>query len=161
MLPIFIIILGIVLILLSYRIIKKEDKSFEKILEREENNNNRDYDIEIIKIRKDMAETVLDLQREIENLKIEVNSIKKSYIEDDNKNNIENFNINKIASKEEVISNIDFSNRIEEKEEGSPRSEKQKKVKILLDKGLSDDEICEKLSIGKGEILLIKNLLIK
>ena len=41
------------------------------------------------------------------------------------------------------------------------RSEKQKKVKVLLDKGLSDDEICEKLSIGKGEILLIKNLLIK
>ena len=65
MLPIFIIILGIVLILLNYRIIKKEDKSFEKILEREENTNFRDYDVEIIKIRKDMAETVLELQKEI------------------------------------------------------------------------------------------------
>lgn len=161
MLPIFIIILGIVLILLSYRIIKKEDKSFEKILEREENTNNRDYDIEIIKIRKDMAETVLELQKEIENLKLEVSSNKKSRIEDDNKNNIENLNINGIVSREDIISSIDFSNKIEEKKEGSPRSEKQKKVKVLLDKGLSDDEICEKLSIGKGEILLIKNLLIK
>ena len=161
MLPIFIIILGIVLILLSYRIIKKEDKSFEIILEREENTNNRDYDIEIIKMRKDMAETVLELQKEIENLKLEVSSIKKSRIEDDNKNNIENLNINGIVSREDIISNIDFSNKIEEKKEGSPRSEKQKKVKVLLDKGLSDDEICEKLSIGKGEILLIKNLLIK
>ncbi len=161
MLPILIIILGIVLILLSYRIIKKEDKSFEKILEREENTTTRDYDVEIIKIRKDMAETVLDLQKEIENLKLEINSIKESHIEDDNKNNVENFNVNEIVSKEDVISSIDFSNKIEEKEEGLPRSEKQKKVKILLDKGLSDDEVCEKLSIGKGEILLIKNLLIK
>ena len=78
-----------------------------------------------------------------------------------NKNNIENLNINGIVSREDIISSIDFSNKIEEKKEGSPRSEKQKKVKVLLDKGLSDDEICEKLSIGKGEILLIKNLLIK
>ncbi len=161
MLPIFIIILGIVLILLSYRIIKKEDKSFEKVLEREENTNNRDYDVEIIKIRKDMAETVLELQKEIEDLKLSISSIKKSYIEYDNKSNISNFNINEIKLKEEVISSIDFSNKIDENKEGSMRSEKQKKVKVLLDKGLSDDEICEKLSIGKGEILLIKNLLIK
>lgn len=161
MLPIFIIMLGIVLILLSYRIIKKEDKSFEKILEREEDTNFRDYDVEIIKIRKDMAETVLELQKEIEDLKLSISSIKKSYNEYDNKSNIDNFNINEIKSNKDVISSIDFSNQIDEKKEGSIRSEKQKKVKILLDKGLSDDEICEKLAIGKGEILLIKNLLIK
>lgn len=161
MLPIFIIILGIILILLSYRVTKKEDNSFEKILEREENTTVRDYDIEIIKIRKDMAETVLDLQKEIEELKLSINSLKERYTEYDNKNNIEYFNTKKVDIKEEVISNIDFSNKIDVVNEGITRSEKQKKVKILLDKGLSDDEICEKLSIGKGEILLIKNLLIK
>lgn len=161
MLPIFIIILGIVLILLNYRIIKKEDKSFEKILEREENTNFRDYDVEIIKIRKDMAETVLELQKEIEELKLSISSIKERQIEYDNKSNIDNSNIYEIETNEAVISNIDFSNKMDVKKEGSMRSEKQKKVKILLDKGLSDDEICEKLSIGKGEILLIKNLLIK
>lgn len=161
MLPIFFIMLGILLIILSYRITKKEDKSFEKILEREENTNFRDYDVEIIKIRKDMAETVLELQKEIEDLKLSISSIKKSYNEYDNKSNIDNFNINEIKSNKDVISSIDFSNQIDEKKEGSIRSEKQKKVKILLDKGLSDDEICEKLAIGKGEILLIKNLLIK
>ena len=98
MLPVFIFILGIILILLSYRVTKKEDNSFEKILEREENTTVRDYDIEIIKIRKDMAETVLDLQKEIENLKLEVSSIKKSRIEDDNKNNIEYFNTKKVLN---------------------------------------------------------------
>ena len=161
MLPIFIIILGIILILLSYRVTKKEDNSFEKILEREENTTVRDYDIEIIKIRKDMAETVLDLQKEIEELKLSINCLKERYKEYDNKNNIEYFNTKKVDIKEEVISNIDFSNKIDVVNEGITRSEKQKKVKILLDKGLSDNEICEKLSIGKGEILLIKNLLIK
>lgn len=161
MLPIFIIILGIILILLSYRIIKKEDKSFEKILEREENTTVRDYDVEIIKIRKDMAETVLELQKEIEELKLSIISIKKSYSKDDNKTNIDNLSVNEIKLEEEVISNINFSNKINEKIEGPIRSEKQNKVKVLLDRGFSDDEICEELSIGKGEILLIKSLLIK
>lgn len=161
MLPIFIIVLGIILILINFRAIKKEDKSFEKILEREENNTTRDYDVEIIGIRKDMAETVLDIQREIEDLKISINSLKKGQTESDNKNDIDNFKENKINLKEDVISSIDFSNKIGNSNEVSLQSEKQKKVKVLLDKGLSDDEICEKLSIGKGEILLIKSLLKK
>ncbi|MDV4149684.1 hypothetical protein R0131_02435 [Clostridium sp. AL.422] len=161
MLPIFIFILGILLILLNFRAIKKEDKSFEKTLEREENNNSRDYDVEIITIRKDMAETVLELQREIEDLRLSVNSLKKSYIEVDNKNCINDFNGNQINVKEDVISSINFSNKIEGSKEDATQSEKQKKVKKLLDKGLSDDEICKKLSIGKGEILLIKSLLRK
>ena len=161
MLPIFIIILGIILILLSYRNIKKEDKSFEKILEREENTTVRDYDVEIIKIRKDMAETVLELQKEIEDLKLSIISIKKSYSKDDNKTNIDNLSVNEIKLEEEVISNINFSNKINVKIEEPLRSEKQNKVKVLLDRGFSDDEICEELSIGKGEILLIKSLLIK
>lgn len=161
MLPIFIIVLGIILILLNFRAIKKEGKSFEKILEREENNTTRDYDVEIIGIRKDMAETVLDIQREIEDLKISINSLKKSHIESDNRNSVDNFEENKISLKEDVISTIDFSNKIGNSNEVSLQSEKQKKVKVLLDKGLSDDEICEKLSIGKGEILLIKSLLRK
>lgn len=161
MLPIFIIVLGIILILINFRAIKKEDKSFEKILKKEENNTTRDYDVEIIGIRKDMAETVLDIQREIEDLKISINSLKKDQRESDNKNDIDNFKENKINLKEDVISSIDFSNRIGNSNEVSLQSEKQKKVKVLLDKGLSDDEICEKLSIGKGEILLIKSLLRK
>lgn len=157
MLPLLIIIIGIILIFLNLKAITKEDKSFEKILAREEVNNNKDYDIEILKIRKDMAETVLDLQKEIEELKLALNSIKKIEIQDDNiikTNNKSEINLDK-----DIISEIDFSNKIESIKSESFQSEKQRKVKFLLDKGLTDDEICEKLSIGKGEVLLIKSLL--
>ncbi|MBE6053316.1 MAG: hypothetical protein E7212_05280 [Clostridium sartagoforme] len=159
MFPILIFILGVILIIVSFKASNKDDTSFDKILEREENIQYRDYDVEIIKIRKDMAETVLDIQREIEDLKLSISSIKKSY--NDTDNNIEDHKIEKINLKEDVISSIDFSNKIDESNEGNIQSEKQKKVKALLNRGLSEDEICEKLSIGKGEILLIKSLLRK
>lgn len=157
MLPLLIIIIGIILIFLNLKAITKEDKSFEKILAREEVNNNKDYDIEILKIRTDMAETVLELQKEIEELKLALNSIKKIEIQDDNI--IKTNNKNEINLDKDIISEIDFSNKIESIKSESFQSEKQRKVKLLLDKGLTDDEICEKLSIGKGEVLLIKSLL--
>ncbi|WP_066892600.1 hypothetical protein [Clostridium nigeriense] len=159
MLPLLIIIIGIILIFLNLKAIKKEDRSFEKILEREEVNNNKDYDLEILGIRKDMAETVLELQKEIEDLKLSINSLKKNEVKVDNI--INNHNYNKNSLKTDVVSEIDFSNKIETTKEETLKSEKQRKVKILLDKGLTDDEICEKLSIGKGEVLLIKSLLKK
>ncbi len=159
MLPLLIIIIGIILIFLNLKAIKKEDRSFEKILEREEVNNNKDYDLEILGIRKDMAETVLELQKEIEELKLSINSLKKSEVKVDNIINNDNYNKNSL--KTDVVSEIDFSNKIETTKEETLKSEKQRKVKILLDKGLTDDEICEKLSIGKGEVLLIKSLLKK
>ncbi|MBD7915307.1 hypothetical protein H9660_09120 [Clostridium sp. Sa3CUN1] len=154
MLPLLIIVIGIILIFLNLKAIKKEDKSFEKILAREEENNNKDYDIEILKIRKDIAETVLELQREIEELKLSINSSNKLEIKNYNKNDKNESNLDK-----DIISEIDFSNKIESNKKENFQSEKQKKVKLLLDKGLTDNEICEKLNIGKGEVLLIKSLL--
>lgn len=169
MLPILIILIGIILIILNIKAIKKENKSFDKILEREESNNEKDYDLEIIAIRKDLAETVLDLQKEIEELKISINNIKISKIEDDNKINIKSFKkedsdnsfqkdhpINNFN--EDVISEINFSNN-SSISNNNLKSDKLEKVKLLLENGLTDDKICEELSIGKGEVLLIKSLL--
>lgn len=169
MLPILIILIGIILIILNIKAIKKENKSFDKILEREESNNEKDYDLEIIAIRKDLAETVLDLQKEIEELKISINNIKISKIEDDNKINIKSFkkedsdnsfqkdhpinNFNEV-----VISEINFSNN-SSISNNNLKSDKLEKVKLLLENGLTDDKICEELSIGKGEVLLVKSLL--
>ncbi|GAA0085581.1 hypothetical protein ACH36K_07735 [Clostridium sp. MB05] len=155
MLPILIILIGIILIILNIKAIKKEDKSFEKILKREEVNNNRDYDLEIISIRKDLAETILDLQKEIEELKISINDIKNSTLMDDNRSNIENYTEESSdkSINEEVISEINFSNKV------NLENNKLEKVKKLLENGLTDDKICEELSIGKGEVLLIKSLL--
>lgn len=169
MLPILIILIGIILIILNIKAIKKENKSFDKILEREESNNDKDYDLEIIAIRKDLAETVLDLQKEIEELKISINNIKSSKIADDNKINIKSFEkedsdnsfqkdypINNFN--EDVISEINFSNNLSISNDNL-KSNKLEKVKLLLENGLTDDKICEELSIGKGEVLLIKSLL--
>jgi CRISPR/Cas system Type II protein with McrA/HNH and RuvC-like nuclease domain len=155
MLPILIILIGIILIILNIKAIKKEDKSFEKILKREEVNNNRDYDLEIISIRKDLAETILDLQKEIEELKISINDIKNSTLMDDNKNNIENYTEESSDKRinEDIISEINFSNKV------NLENNKLEKVRKLLENGLTDDKICEELSIGKGEVLLIKSLL--
>lgn len=160
MLPILIILIGIMLVILNIKAIKKEDKSFNKILEREEVNNNKDYGLEIIAIRKDLAETVLDLQKEIEELKNSINNIKNCNLIDDNKNNITNFNENDSDKvfKEDVISEINFSNK-SNLQDNDLKNNKLEKVKLLLENGLTDDEICEELSVGKGEVLLIKSLL--
>ncbi|GAA0821135.1 hypothetical protein [Clostridium tertium] len=169
MLPILIILIGIILIILNIKAIKKENKSFDKILEREESNNDKDYDLEIIAIRKDLAETVLDLQKEIEELKISINNIKSSKIADDNKINIKSFkkeNSDNSFQKdhpinnfnEDVISEINFSNN-SSISNNNLKSDKLEKVKLLLENGLTDDKICEELSIGKGEVLLVKSLL--
>lgn len=169
MLPILIILIGIMLIILNIKAIKKENKSFDKILEREESNNDKDYGLEIIAIRKDLAETVLDLQKEIEELKISITDIKSSKITDDNKINITSFEVEELDNdlkkehinsefNENVISEINFSNK-SNISYNNLKNDKLEKVKLLLEAGLTDEKICEELSIGKGEVLLIKSLL--
>ncbi|GAA0755248.1 hypothetical protein [Clostridium sartagoforme] len=162
MLPVLIMLIGIILIILNVKAIKKEDKSFENILNREEMNNNRDYDVEIISIRKDLAETVLDLQKEIEELKKSLNHIKNKKEVDDNKYNIDNYKkedseniLKEDIIENDIISEINFINK------EKLQNDKMESVKSFLENGLTDDEICEKLSIGKGEVLLIKSLLRK
>ena len=57
-----------------------------------------------------------------------------------------------IASKYKLapstISEINFGN-----------SEKTEKIKEMINKGKSDEEICNSLGIGKGEVLLIRELI--
>lgn len=176
MLPFIIILIGVILIIVNFKLINKEEKSeesFENILKREELNKNKDYGLEIISIRKDLAETVMDLQKEIDELRNYIKNIKsEDKIVD---KNIEDININnKVENKylnplKDVISEIDFS-RIKEdsqnikcdqdlKEEN--KLDKKQRVKALLEEGLSEEEICEELAIGRGEVLLIKSLLKK
>lgn len=159
MLPVLITLIGIILIILNVKAIKKEDRSFENILNREEMNNNKDYDVEIISIRKDLAETVLDLQKEIEELKKSLNHIKNKEELDDNIDNYKKEDSEKILKEDiienDIISEINFNNK------EKLQNDKMESVKSFLEIGLNDDEICEKLSMGKGEVLLIKSLLRK
>ena len=142
------IIIGSLLIILNINSINEEKNSFSNTLKNEEKRDDRDYDLEIISIRKDLAESLLDLQKEIEVLKEEINEIKdKNYNFDNNKDN----NI-------DVISDINFNNKINSQEF---INDKNINVKLLLDKGKTDEEICNELNIGKGEVLLIRSLLKK
>lgn len=156
---ILLIIIGILLVLLNIKAIKKEDNSFSAILKREESTTNRDYDVEIISIRKDLAESILDIQKEMQEIRESVVNInnKKNYnenIEEKTKNDdiINNDIINNIYNNDiGVVSEIDFTNK-------SVEMSKVDEVKKLSLDGFTDEEICEKMSIGKGEVLLIKGL---
>lgn len=176
MLPFIILLIGVILIIVNFKLINKEEKSeesFENILKREELNENKDYGLEIISIRKDLAETVMDLQKEIDELRNYIKNIKSEdkivdkNIEDiDVNNKVENNHLN---PSKDVISEIDFS-RIKEDSQNikcgqdvkdKNKLDKKQRVKALLEEGLSEEEICEELAIGRGEVLLIKSLLKK
>lgn len=171
------IIIGIFLILLNIKAIKKEDNSFSSILKREESITSRDYDVEIISIRKDLAESILDIQKEMEEIKnsiININNkdgdkinylenIEEKVEEDDSIINdvkpIEDTNVTSSikSNGEGVISEINFANKNNENSE-SNKINKVDEVKRLVKNGLTDEEICEKMAIGKGEVLLIRGL---
>lgn len=152
------IIIGALLILLNIKAIKKEDNSFSSILNREEFTVNRDYDVEIISIRKDLAESIFDIQKEMEEIKVSVLNIT-------NKENT----INYLESIEEKIKKADIITndiKVEDKDIISEinftykpeKISKVNEVKRLVQDGFTDEEICKKMFIGKGEVLLIKGL---
>ncbi|MBK1812903.1 hypothetical protein JHL18_19970 [Clostridium sp. YIM B02505] len=144
--PVVLIIIGVILIIINYRALKKEDGSFEKILE-ERGERVEEHDIEIANLRREFSETILELQLEIERLK----AIKNSEEPDDNKSGTIDYRIDDEVSYEESVSTTNNSNT-------NMISDKARSVKELLDKGFTDEQICEELAVGKGEVLLIKGL---
>jgi len=227
---VFLLLIGIVLIGLNVNAIKKEKKSFSGTLKDKENNM-QDYEIEIGKLRRDLSETVLELQKEIEALKAtrESNNLKEVRYNDDLENkdfsknlygrnshnddkmvnrhlkpkNVEehqeeNFekefesaqsdklnekDKNEIEYKSvkdtETVnaSNIEEQNAenynnktnnglniydiVDENKKSNENNVKVTEIRAMLHNGLSVDEIAEKIGIGKGEVLLIKELYIK
>ncbi|AQR92158.1 hypothetical protein [Clostridium saccharobutylicum] len=171
--PIVLIIIGVVLIIYNYRAIKREENtsnfSFENIL-----NNNKedvnDYKIELGIIRRDIAESLTELQQEIIEIKNELNILKNveevyenkaeiennknEYTESNDDNNVEESNIEiNLDIDKEVISEINFS----EIKKNIDSSKTESIKKLLLD-GLTEEQICRELSISKGEVLLVKGL---
>lgn len=152
--PILIILAGVLLIYFNYKGLKKEDKSFLSILHNEEENIS-DTDLEIGKLRREFSETILELQKEI----IELKEVKQynypkdnSYQLQDNTNDEKYTKIDKLLDDE-----IDIIE--EENETENQVISRMNVIKDLIDKGYTDEDICESLSMGKGEVLLIKSLL--
>ncbi|MVX62545.1 hypothetical protein GKZ28_02360 [Clostridium chromiireducens] len=195
--PLILLIIGLVLIVYSYRAIKLEDKkeqyddsvkiSFRSVLEDNKEELN-DYKMEIGILRRDIAESLTELQEEILDIKINMNLIKKSKETYENREDMEsinylnetenniininseenNYEIEKseeennitdnvdenlsldLSIKDGIISEIDFSRKMD--------SNKTQKIKELINQGLTEEEICHKLSVSKGEVLLVKGL---
>ncbi|KGN01874.1 hypothetical protein IRP63_07655 [Clostridium botulinum] len=164
---IVLLIIGILLIFINVKAINKEKNSFKGILNKEEVNL-QEVQVEIGKLRKEFAETLLELQTEILDLKKKINN--KDSI---HKNNLEYHKENENNNdKIEDIVDIDFDkvknvkndqelkkSNIESYEETN--SLRLKQVQELIYKGLSVEEIADILKVGKGEILLIRELYLK
>ncbi|WP_053240944.1 hypothetical protein [Clostridium sp. DMHC 10] len=68
--------IGLILIFINIRVIKRDNKDlFEEKLDRI-SPNSEDYNFEIGELRKEFGETIFELQKEIESLKEEIESIK-------------------------------------------------------------------------------------
>lgn len=173
---IILFIIGSLLIVLNIRAINKEKNSFKGILG-ETSNNMKEFEVEIGKLRREFAETLLELQTEICDLekRLEGNSSvnNNTYIEKNNEINKksvdeeleyhkdakENYDKESIHT-EKYDSNIENVEKIEEKrkDKENNNSIKIKEIEKLMKKDLSIEEIADTLKISKGEILLIKEL---
>lgn len=166
--PIILIIVGLFLIVYSYIALKKEstyfeikdiserkeeNKSFGQVLEKNKDELN-DYKIELGLFRKNVAESLTELQEEILEIKKYLNMVKNDESLYENKLEEENSNID--DDNKGVISEINFNRKNNNSKISD--SKKTESIKNLLEQGLSDDEICMKLSISKGEVLLVKDL---
>ena len=145
--PFILIVIGVILVVLNYKALKKDETSFSDVLKYKQKDMT-EVEIEIGAIRRDIAESLTELQKEILDIKQYINL----------NNNIEDIKEN-LEIDEELISNnltsideeVDVINEIDNKN-------KTAVIRELISLGLNDEEICEKLSLGKGEVLLVRNL---
>lgn len=152
--PILIILAGVLLIYFNYKGLKKEDKSFLSILHNEEENIS-DTDLEIGKLRREFSETILELQKEI----IELKEVKQYNYPKDNSYQLEDNTNDENYTKIDTLIDDEIYIAQEENETENQVISRMNVIKDLIDKGYTDEDICESLSMGKGEVLLIKSLL--
>ncbi|MEG1256035.1 hypothetical protein [Clostridium sp.] len=203
---ILLIIIGIALIALNIKAIKKEKNSFNSAMIKAESDTD-EVDMKIMEMRSEFGKTITELQREIMDLKSSYDlvvdkDLKSSkdtkdeeelfkYNEDKISEYTENF-VDKVSSewdkKHEEHDNKKYINTLVEtiktfddeiqltnqnnelkgeNKDCNPRKDvgtnslKVEDVKELLHQGISDDEIAQRLNIGKGEVLLIKELYLR
>lgn len=147
MTTVLLLVIGILLIAINIKAVKKEKNSFKDAFDNA-STNVKNYDVEIGKLRKEFAESLFEFQKEIEELKVK---LEKSTIIND-KNIVEE---TRTIDKDEEISE---NNYIDNNEVNNTKIDD---IEKLMKEGLSVDSISKKLGIGKGEILLIQKLYIK
>lgn len=165
----FLFLIGALLIILNFNALKKEKSSFGKVFQETEEDM-REFEVRLGEVRREFSETILELQKEIVELK------KQNTYEVYENETKEKETTDEIISVEKSHSNVaplgSSKKEIEDlgtvniKVDNNERNTEKNSVKIeeinkLLTKGLSVEEVSIKLGIGKGEVLLIKELYLR
>lgn len=138
------ICVGIFLIYINVKAIQKDKDSFKYKYDNAKDNM-EEFQVEIGKLRKEFAETILELQNEIVELRsntVEADRTEEKIVETGEKS---------IKPKEDAIENSNMNDN----------NIKIEQIHDLLDDGFTVDQIADKLQLGKGEVILIKELYLK
>ena len=147
--PWLLIFIGLILVILNVLAIKKQNRSFNGVLGNAMGNIN-DEDIRIGELRREFSESILELQSEIMDM--------KRIME---KNNLDEIKVIKpISLYSEDVKHIEEI-IIDKPNISSSNNEKIQNITKLFAQGYSEDSISEMLHLGKGEVLLIKDLYIR
>lgn len=155
MTAILLFIIGALLIALNLKAIRKDKEKFQSVLHNV-SDDIKDYDLEIGKLKKEFAETIMEIQLEIEDLKDKLKAEDKS-----TEKNVQNVVIEK---ENKVYKNVEIGHiddKVSEVNDREINNVKIDDIEKFMKKGMSIDHISEELGIGKGEILLIKKLYLK
>jgi hypothetical protein len=156
----FLIIVGIGIIAFNVRAYNREKSSFKRVLHFSQEEM-PEYEVKIVELRKEFAETILELQQEIIEIRQALGQNINISLEAALLNNPVAQESAGMDSEGEAASQDYNSQGREEDLQQSSNSVKIKEIDKLLKSGLTIDEICERLNIGKGEVLLIKELYIR
>jgi len=150
------VIVGVLLIVLNFHSINKDKGLFKENLSSSIENIDENQ-IKIGKLRVDIAESFLDLQTQMQQMKEESDLLGQRIITlEKNKSKLKK--IDKIIDEPIILNSIYQANT----DSNNPEMDlKINDVQKLLDMGVSIDEVAVKLCIGKGEVILIKNLYLK
>lgn len=155
--PALLIILGAILVVFNVAyILRKEEIKGEAFSDAYGSSKTNIQEEKLIayELREEFSETILELQLEIESLKDQVSSSNNSL-------NFKSKVPNKVDEKEEVTAKkVPKKNKVTSISSQNVDS-KTEKIKKLLLENRTVDEISEELSVGKGEVLLIKELYLK
>lgn len=158
----FLLVTGILLVFFNIKAVKKDEASFSKVFRNTEADMT-EVDVRIGELRREFSETILELQKEIQ--KLQKNEINYSGIDEEEiiEKEIEEKMIEQESNLEEDL-NIglkeDTINKTEDIKLKS-NSVKIEEINSMLSMGYSVEDISTKLGIGKGEVLLIKELYLK
>lgn len=149
------LIIGVLLIAFNIKAIKEEKSSFSGKLKLKE----QDLDevmVKIGQIRQEFAETLLTVQQSMEEIKIRVENLEnKQYNGENVKIKVKNPSDYAETKADEDTDVLEINKDLEE------NNVKINEVEALLKENVSIEEISKRLSIGKGEVLLIKDLYLK